>query len=250
MPSSRLSGAGDTLRAPGAVPAAQPLPAVVGTAPPAARHGQRGRLRHRLVRAGRPGARPLPAGRTDLGRRAAARPGAGGTHRRAARRRAGRHGGRCGRRGRGRAVRRRTPSVQPQRRGDRLAGLTRPAGRGAARRGAAAAAGPLRRGVPVGAGPAPAGARRRARRGTGRHRHGRRRRRTRLPAQSAAHRRHHHRRHRLGRHALPPGRPRRRHSRRLRTVQRFPHWTEVPDRTLLRATRTEVHLTPLKEPAT
>ncbi|MFF4607104.1 ergothioneine biosynthesis protein EgtC [Streptomyces sp. NPDC001339] len=29
-----------------------------------------------------------------------------------------------------------------------------------------------------------------------------------------------------------------------------PHWTEVPDRTLLRATRTEVHLTPLKEPAT
>ncbi|MFH9867813.1 ergothioneine biosynthesis protein EgtC [Streptomyces lydicus] len=29
-----------------------------------------------------------------------------------------------------------------------------------------------------------------------------------------------------------------------------PHWTEVPDRTLLRATRTDVHLTPLKEPAT
>ncbi|MFB7634341.1 ergothioneine biosynthesis protein EgtC [Streptomyces sp. NPDC056149] len=29
-----------------------------------------------------------------------------------------------------------------------------------------------------------------------------------------------------------------------------PHWTEVPDRTLLRATRAEVHLTPLKEPAT
>ncbi|MFG2287811.1 ergothioneine biosynthesis protein EgtC [Streptomyces sp. NPDC048595] len=29
-----------------------------------------------------------------------------------------------------------------------------------------------------------------------------------------------------------------------------PHWTEVPDRTLLRATRTGVHLTPLKEPTT
>ncbi|MER0484134.1 ergothioneine biosynthesis protein EgtC [Streptomyces sp. Edi2] len=29
-----------------------------------------------------------------------------------------------------------------------------------------------------------------------------------------------------------------------------PHWAEVPDRTLLRATGTEVHLTPLKEPAT
>ncbi|MGD3109146.1 ergothioneine biosynthesis protein EgtC [Streptomyces sp. YGL11-2] len=29
-----------------------------------------------------------------------------------------------------------------------------------------------------------------------------------------------------------------------------PHWTEVPDRTLLRATRSDVHLTPLKEPAT
>ncbi|BDM70977.1 gamma-glutamyl-hercynylcysteine sulfoxide hydrolase [Streptomyces nigrescens] len=29
-----------------------------------------------------------------------------------------------------------------------------------------------------------------------------------------------------------------------------PHWAEVPDRTLLRATRTDVHLTPLKEPAT
>ncbi|MCB5910249.1 ergothioneine biosynthesis protein EgtC [Streptomyces pinistramenti] len=28
-----------------------------------------------------------------------------------------------------------------------------------------------------------------------------------------------------------------------------PHWTEVPDRTLLRATRTEVRLTPLEEPA-
>ena len=28
-----------------------------------------------------------------------------------------------------------------------------------------------------------------------------------------------------------------------------PHWTEVPDRTLLRATRTDVRLTPLKEPA-
>ncbi|MEU9125709.1 ergothioneine biosynthesis protein EgtC [Streptomyces sp. NPDC048506] len=29
-----------------------------------------------------------------------------------------------------------------------------------------------------------------------------------------------------------------------------PHWTEVPDRTLVRATRNDVHLTPLKEPAT
>ncbi|ANZ15001.1 ergothioneine biosynthesis protein EgtC [Streptomyces noursei] len=29
-----------------------------------------------------------------------------------------------------------------------------------------------------------------------------------------------------------------------------PHWTEVPESTLLCATRTEVHLTPLKEPAT
>lgn len=29
-----------------------------------------------------------------------------------------------------------------------------------------------------------------------------------------------------------------------------PHWTEVPDRTLLCATPTEVRLTPLKEPAT
>ncbi|WP_438484553.1 ergothioneine biosynthesis protein EgtC [Streptomyces sp. S186] len=29
-----------------------------------------------------------------------------------------------------------------------------------------------------------------------------------------------------------------------------PHWTEVPESTLLRATRTEVRLTPLKEPAT
>ncbi|MEU9112916.1 ergothioneine biosynthesis protein EgtC [Streptomyces sp. NPDC048483] len=28
-----------------------------------------------------------------------------------------------------------------------------------------------------------------------------------------------------------------------------PQWTEVPDRTLVRATRTDVHLTPLKEPA-
>ncbi|UKY53928.1 ergothioneine biosynthesis protein EgtC [Streptomyces inhibens] len=29
-----------------------------------------------------------------------------------------------------------------------------------------------------------------------------------------------------------------------------PHWTEVPDGTLLRVTRADVHLTPLKEPAT
>lgn len=250
MPSSCVPGAGDPLRPGGPGSAAQPVPAVLGAAPAAARDGQRGRVRRGLVRAGRSGARPLPAGRADLGRRSAARPGAGGAHRRAAGRRTGCHRGRCGRRGRGRAVRRGALPVQPQRRGVRLAGFARPAGGRAAGRGTAAAARPLRRGVPVGAGPAPADARRRDRRGAGRHRRGGRRGRARLPAQSAADRRHRHRRHCLGRHAVPPGRSRRRHGRRLRTVRRFPHWTEVPDRTLLRAGQSEVHLTPLKEPAT
>ena len=48
-------------------PAARPVPAVLGAAAAAARHGQRRRFRRRLVRRGRPGAGPLPARRARSG---------------------------------------------------------------------------------------------------------------------------------------------------------------------------------------
>ncbi len=70
--------------------AARAGPAVVGAPAPAARDRQRRRFRRRLVRGGRPGAGPLPAGRARLGGSVLRRPRPGGTHRRAARRRTGR----------------------------------------------------------------------------------------------------------------------------------------------------------------
>src|SRR5205823_9543236 len=50
-------------------PAAWPVPAGLGTAPAAARDGERGWVRGRLVRTGRPGPGQVPAGGPDLGRR-------------------------------------------------------------------------------------------------------------------------------------------------------------------------------------
>ena len=50
-------------------PAARPVPAGLGAAPAAARDGERGRVRRRLVRAGRSGPGQVPARGPDLGRR-------------------------------------------------------------------------------------------------------------------------------------------------------------------------------------
>ena len=107
-------------RLPRRTPAARPVPAVLGAAPAAARHGQRRRVRRRLVRRGRPGARPLPPGRARSGRDLSfadlARVVRTGALLAAVR---DATAGRRGRRGRGRAVRRRALAVQPQRRGRR-----------------------------------------------------------------------------------------------------------------------------------
>jgi len=68
VPPSRLSRAvGDHRRA-GLRAPRWPGPAGLGAPAPAERGHERGRFRHRLVCRRRPGARPVPAGRADLGR--------------------------------------------------------------------------------------------------------------------------------------------------------------------------------------
>src|SRR5262249_31521375 len=49
-------------------PAARPVPAGLGATPAAPRDGERGWVRRRLVRTGRPGPGQVPARDTDLGR--------------------------------------------------------------------------------------------------------------------------------------------------------------------------------------
>ena len=201
---------------------------------------------------GRPGARPATGAPGPIwARPVLRRPGPGGPHRGAAGRRAGRHRGGRRRRGRRRAVRRRAPGCSATT--ARSRGWPRHAG--AARRDPAARPSCCRW--------RPAATRRssgrwslhrlragrRAGPGAGRHGPGGRRGRPRLPAQPAAHRRRDDRRHRLGRHPLVPRPARPPHGRGLRAVRRRSALAEVPDRTLLTATRTDVLLTPLKEAA-
>ena len=87
----------------------------------AARHGERRRVRGRLVRRRRSRPGQVPAGGADLGRPVAARPGPGHPVGRGAGGGARRHPGYRAGRGRCRAVRFRTLAVQPQRRARRLA---------------------------------------------------------------------------------------------------------------------------------
>ena len=196
-----------TLRRAARRPAARAVPAVLGAAAPAARHRERGRVRRRLVRRRRPGARPLPPGRADLGRPAASPTWPGSTRTgavlAAVRSATDGHGARRGGR---RPVRRRALAVQPQRRA-RPAGprdrrpRREPARRGSARRWRRACDSALLLGAGgdrLRAG-APPGRRagRRGRRRVGRARHHR-------PVQLPAHRRRGDRRHRRRRHPVLP----------------------------------------------
>ena len=159
VPSYRLPGAAVDARRGDRRPPHGLVPAVVGAAPPAARHGQRGRIRRRLVRRGRPGARALPAGRAHLGRPRLHRPGPGDPH---AARCSPPYGTRPSPGPTGRPRPRRSPtgpgcSATTARSGG-WPGSVAPARRGAAAPRSCCAGGAQRLGAGVGAGPAPAGA--------------------------------------------------------------------------------------------
>ena len=114
-------------------PAARPVHAGLGAAPAAVRDGERGWVRGRLVRAGRPGPGQVPASGSDLGGRALRRHRPGDQGGRGARGGAQRDGGHRPGHRRGRAVHVRSLAVQPQRGAGGLAAIRRRAGRHPAR---------------------------------------------------------------------------------------------------------------------
>ena len=185
-------------------PAARPVHAVLGAAPAAVRDGERGWVRGRLVRAGRPGPGQVPASGSDLGGRALRRHRPGDQGGRGARGGAQRDGGHRPGHRRGRAVHVRSLAVQPQRGAGGLAGIRRRAGRHPAARCTARPRGQGRFGPAVGAGAAPARARRGPGAGPGGYRPGATRGGHGRPVQLPADRRPGDRGHRGGRHLVVP----------------------------------------------